>query len=235
MNLWITSDEHHGHSNILKYYNRLEFMNSKEIATIKSGNIENIRKLKICEESTLKMSSEIIQRHNSRVEKNDTVIHNGDYFFYSANNKGNGLRIKSEYYTEQLNGHHIFIQGHHDRKNNLKTHIRSLVLNIGGMNINVVHNPLHANPGYPINLTAHVHNLWSLMSFNDYYKNKKKELTKKLPQKYLKTIQMYVDKWKEVEKESILINVGVDVRNFKPMSFDEIFTIYYRWKKGKLK
>lgn len=232
MNLWITSDEHNGHSNILKYCNRLKFMNKQEVAIIKSGNKSEIKKLKISKESTLKMSSEITEKHNQRIKKDDYVIHNGDYCFYSANNKGNGLKLKPSHYIEQLNGNHIFVQGNHDRKNGLNTRIRSIILNVGGMNICVVHNPLHAKPEYPINLVGHVHNAWDVMSFNDYYKIKKIELKKDLPQKYLKTVQTYINKWKGIKRDSVLINVGVDVRNFAPMSFDEIFKIYYKWKKN---
>lgn len=232
MNLWVTADEHNGHSNILKYCNRLKFMNQKEIVIIKSKNEVEIKKLKISKESTLKMSSEIIRRHNERVKKDDFVIHDGDYCFYSANDKGNGLKLKPDYYIKQLNGNHVFLEGNHDRKNGVKTRIRALVLNIGGMNIYVVHNPLHARPEYPINLVGHIHNSWDIMSFSDYYKRKKAELAKDLPLKYLKTVQIYVNKWRGIKKDSVLINVGVDVRNFMPMSFDEIFKVYYKWRKN---
>ena len=232
MKLWVTADEHMSHGNICKYCNRFEFMNQQEKEIIKTGSESEIKKLKISKESILKMNSEIVRRHNERVKKDDFVIHNGDYCFYSANNKGNGLSLKPKYYIDQLNGNHVFLQGNHDRKNGLNTRIRALVLNIGGMSIYVVHNPLHARPEYPINLVGHVHNAWDIVSFNDDYKRKKADLKRDLPQKYLKTIQTYVNKWKESKKDSILINVGVDVRKFSPMSFDEIFKVYYKWRKN---
>lgn len=232
MHIWISADEHFSHGNILKYCNRSGFMNSEEIAIIQSGKNSEIRKLKISKESILKMNSEIIRRHNERVKKNDTVIHNGDFCFYSANLEGNGLILKPKHYIEQLNGNHIFVEGNHDKKNRLNTHIRALILNIGGINIYVVHNPLYAKPEYPINLVGHVHNSWDVLLFGDYYKRKKAELGKDLPQKYLKTVQTYVNKWRGVKKDSILINVGVDVRKFAPMSFDEIFKVYYQRRKN---
>jgi hypothetical protein len=71
------------------------------------------------------------------------------------------------------------------------------------------------------------------MDFKDYYKIQKDELTKThLPHKYLMSVKSFVDKWKNHPKNSLLLNVGVDVHNFYPLSFQEILVYYYQWKRN---
>ena len=55
--LWLTSDEHYGHENIIKYCNR---------------PFENVTK----------MNEGLIDRHNARVNNGDYVIHCGDFAFH---------------------------------------------------------------------------------------------------------------------------------------------------------
>jgi calcineurin-like phosphoesterase family protein len=51
------------------------------------------------------MNKEITKRHNEIVTSEDTVIHVGDFT----------LNQDAEKYISQLNGHHIFLLGSHDR------------------------------------------------------------------------------------------------------------------------
>lgn len=53
------------------------------------------------------MHSEIINRHNEIVGNKDIVVHLGDFSF--------GGKDKAGQIIAQLNGHHIFIEGSHDK------------------------------------------------------------------------------------------------------------------------
>lgn len=53
------------------------------------------------------MHHELIKRNNEVVSKNDTVIHAGDFSF--------GYKNLTEKIIKQLNGHHVFLKGSHDR------------------------------------------------------------------------------------------------------------------------
>ena len=57
--------------------------------------------------SVAEMNAAILQRHNLVVDKKDTVVHIGDYAFGHPNQVFD--------FIQQLNGHHIFIPGSHDR------------------------------------------------------------------------------------------------------------------------
>jgi calcineurin-like phosphoesterase family protein len=77
--LFFMADEHYGHANILKFCNRPY-------------------------ETVHEMNKDIIQRHNSVVSSNDTVIHAGDFT----------LNRNAQKYIDRLNGSHIFLRGSHD-------------------------------------------------------------------------------------------------------------------------
>lgn len=79
---YFSSDHHFGHHNVIKFCNR-PFNNVTE------------------------MDIELINRHNSVVNKNDTVIIIGDFSFYN--------KRKTYDIIKQLNGQLIFIRGSHDR------------------------------------------------------------------------------------------------------------------------
>jgi len=180
-NLFLTSDEHLGHFNIIRYCSR---------------------PFKTLEE----MNETIINNHNERVKKDDTIIINGDFCFRNSLNgkQGEGSPIHSKNYIERLNGRLIFVKGNHDGHNSLDTKIEKLVLTIGGIHINVCHNPKNAivqdeQYYYPLNLIGHIHEKWVTQ---EIFKN---------------------------NKYSLLLNVGVDVHKFRPISFDEVKAIFDKW------
>jgi len=80
---FFTADQHLYHKNVIKYCNR-PFNNVEE------------------------MSETIISNHNEVVNKNDTVIHAGDFTF--VNNRQDVQKI-----IDRLNGTNIFLKGCHDR------------------------------------------------------------------------------------------------------------------------
>ena len=208
MNIWFTSDEHLGHANIIKYEKRP----FKDIFEMKDALITNF---------------------NERVKEEDLTYHLGDFCFKAMNDRGNGYILKPDSYIKQLNGRHIFIRGNHDSKNGLKTKNHSIVISMGGRYINLVHRPLDTSPTYSINLVGHIHSNWKVLSFNAYYNQQKKNLEKKCPLRYKQNVQAFVKKWQNHQRNSLLINVGVDVHNFKPITFNEIMKIYATEMKSK--
>jgi len=157
--------------------------------------------------SLKQMNETLIRNFNERVKENDQAYFLGDFCFKNSlgGKAGEGLPQNAEYFTRQLKCRNIiFIKGNHDRNNSLKTPIEKVVIKLGGERINLVHNPAHFDPDYNINLVGHVHQLWK-------FKRILTNLNKR----------GYTD----------LINVGVDVNNFHPMSFEEIIRDYSRWRR----
>ena len=154
------------------------------------------------------MNKELIKRFNERVKPEDSVFFLGDFCFKSGTNRGEGLPNKADYYRQQLNCKNItFIMGNHDNNNSLKTIIESLVIRYGGKWIKLVHSPdtQYIETKYDLMFVGHVHQNWKF--------------------KRIKQGFGFVD----------LINVGVDVWNFYPVTFSEIIKQYSRWIKGKEK
>jgi len=83
MKIFITADHHFNHKNIIKYCNR---------------------PFKTVEE----MDEFMIKKWNSKVDKNDIVIHLGDFSF--------GKKEKIKEIRKRLNGTIILVTGNHDRK-----------------------------------------------------------------------------------------------------------------------
>lgn len=113
-----------------------------------------------------------------------------------------GFGKKAFELRKRLNGDIIFIQGNHDRHNAIKTKINNIVIKIGRDYINLVHNPQYADSKYKINLVGHVHNNWEC--------------------KKIRTSFGFTD----------CINVGVDVNNFQPVTYNELMKKYYKWRKN---
>ena len=83
--VWVTSDTHFGHTNILSYENRIEKL---KVSTVEEHD------------------QELIKRWNSVVSKDDLVLVLGDFSFLKAN--------KTEELIQKLNGDIVLIRGNHD-------------------------------------------------------------------------------------------------------------------------
>ena len=149
------------------------------------------------------MDETIVRKHNERVKKGDIVFHVGDFCFKNTSNRGEGIRVKSKEWEVRLNGKIIHVKGNHDRNNSTLTNIERLVISYGGKRINLVHNPEHCDISYNINFTGHKHQLWKIRRFRKGFD--------------------FTD----------CINVGVDVWNFMPVTFDEIMKRYNKWLKRR--
>jgi len=161
--------------------------------------------------SVEEMNDTIIKNHNDRVKPEDWVFFVGDFSFKNSKGgkEGEGLPIKAEEIIKKLNGRFIFIKGNHDRNNSLKTIIERLVIKYGKFRINLVHNPEFIDYTYPLNFVAHVHNHWK---FRRYIKE---------------------EGGKTYTTDAI--NVGVDMNDFRPKTFEELYSDYKKWEKTQLK
>jgi len=151
------------------------------------------------------MNNTIIHHFNERVKESDRCYIIGDLNFKSGSGRGEGEPKKpKELFSQLICKNIIIIEGNHDKdgRNGFKAQIQSLVINYGGTKMNLVHNPDHADFRYKINLVGHVHGKWRIERRFDAYNR-------------------FTD----------CINVGVDVWNFYPVSWDEINSRYIRWKK----
>ena len=231
MKTFFSADYHLGHSNIIIYEKR---------PFIKSGDLKSNGRWvskEIAEKRCQEMNKVIIQKHNAKVTKDDTVYFLGDFLFKNSRNgkEGEGLINKAEHYQKQLNGNIIFVKGNHDSHNSLKTNLIRGVLHMGGILINMIHDPKHANPKYVLNLCGHVHSSFLFKSFDAYWESMKVALEHTKKENVKKKIQTFFKKYPRkcaYYKNSLILNVGCDLNKLSPYSFDEIMKIYHLWKKG---
>jgi len=152
------------------------------------------------------MNEAIIRNHNERVKSEDEIYFHGDFMFRASKKRefrGEGKPAQPSDFLDKMNGNFIYISGNHDKPSNkFNNKITEIILNISKMKVQLIHNPKYAKIDYPLILCAHVHISWKV-----------KELH------YL-------------GKKSLIINVGVPVWNYYPVSWSEIQAIYSRWKNG---
>jgi calcineurin-like phosphoesterase family protein len=139
------------------------------------------------------MTREIVKRYNSIVKEDDTVYHLGDFAF-----AGPDRSSYIEGLLRRLNGKHILILGNHERIDPF-----SLV----GAGFQSVHTSLIIKEqGYTI-VMAHDPSIWNCIS-------------------NMNPLPIFIhahihNVWKSITKKK-MINVGVDVWDFYPVSFKEI-------------
>jgi calcineurin-like phosphoesterase family protein len=185
MNIWLTSDWHLGHTRIINHCSR-PFRDVHH------------------------MNEELVERHNTLVKPEDTVIDVGDFSMDAK---------YVEPFMKRLNGKRVLVAGNHDRCHpchkgsenwalkymewGFKSVVTSLGMDIGGQRVLICHMPYTQDDrhgekyaeyrphdyGQPL-LCGHVH-----------------------------------QQWKQRGRE---INVGVDVREFAPVHIDEVAAIIAR-------
>jgi len=98
--------------------------------------------------------------------------------------------LKFDEILESLNGSHVFLKGNHDRK----FQVNSMIIKSHGLQLFLTHKPPETNPfGYQICLSGHHHEKYRALIQNDPVTNQIKYM---------------------------IVNVGVDVWNFHPISLD---------------
>lgn len=157
------------------------------------------------------MDNALIRNWNERVKSGDIVYFLGDFCFRNSKGgkPGEGGMTKAQEYESKLNGKIIHFQGNHDKNNGIKSIIIYACAKFGGKKIMMVHRPPITDDDIPFScdfvLCGHVHEKW------DY---------------------KIIDSWKYGKKIPV-INVGVDVRNFRPMSMEEVLKLYSQIKRNK--
>ena len=143
-------------------------------------------------ENITTMNSEIIRKHNERIKPEDKIYFLGDFLF--------GGYPKD--FIDKMNGQWHFVCGNHDANNKLKVRTEQMILRIGGLKVQLLHDPEYASVDHQLILCGHQHSIFKV-----------KEL-------------------KYCGKISLIVNVGVDVWDYYPVSWDEIQGIYLTWKNG---
>ena len=160
--------------------------------------------MEIAHERCMEMNNLIISRCNERVKENDLLYNIGDVGFRSKGNRGEGEPEKLQLYLDKLICKNIiYIEGNHDRhaKNSFKIINQKIFIKYGGKRICLVHDPEYADVNCEINLVGHIHNLWQIKRIRKGFS--------------------FTD----------CINVGVDVWNFYPVTWNEIWQRYVNWLK----
>lgn len=214
MRFFVTSDQHYGHGNIIKYANR-PFSSAEE------------------------MNEELIRRFNERVKPEDFTFIIGDFCFKHPvvqDTEVGGRPLKSNQWLDRLNGEKIVIRGNHDNNNSTKTIIDCIHITYAGQRINLVHKPEHANSNFPINLVGHVHDKWKVRTFAENYRAFENMITgEHIPRDKDSIIRFLEENYVARNSSSILLNIGVDQNKFYPITLDEALSQIIRYKKGLLK
>jgi len=149
------------------------------------------------------MNEILIKNWNEIVSPEDTVYHLGDFAM--------GDRTKISGILSRLNGTLILIRGNHDHKKCLEsfeTVLPNKILEIGGKSIELVHNPSHANSETDFVFCGHVHDAWAEKNVGDVIPADDRSDHK--------------EKHDAFCARKRFINVGVDVRDFRPRTFEEL-------------
>ena len=142
MAIWLTADEHYNHQNIINYCNR-PFPDMKT------------------------MNAEIMGRFIRLVQPEDITYHVGDFALYGGTfDRMNAGGDDIDAIIESLPGRHVFIMGNHDRGNEAKFKIKEIIIEAFGYRFRLLHHPAEAPSDGMLNLTGHVHGLWT-WGFND--------------------------------------------------------------------
>lgn len=157
------------------------------------------------------MNERIIAEANMRAREDDNLIHVGDFVIRGVQKGIEGLRLKWNDYAKQINSNLVLLEGNHDKQNKTKTIGRDLISWVSHFRVFVSHYPTNSVTHDPelidwvygncdFAVCGHVHDNWS-------------------------------HRWMSVShgKPPFLnINVGVDVRNYRPMSDDELTNEYVK-------
>lgn len=154
------------------------------------------------------MNSKLINNWNQRVKQDDIVYNLGDWCFRGGKEGGSN---KAHYWEKKLHGKIIHIAGNHDINNGVKSILMAALLEFGGYQVFAQHRPPMMRPEVPefcdFALCGHIHNLWKFQ-----YNTEDPNIVN-VP----------------------IINVGVDVWNYRPVSMEEIIAFYNKILKGTAK
>jgi len=111
--------------------------------------------------------------------------------------------LKPYVYLKQYNGRYVIIRGNHDIRNRVVDCITKAEMQLSRIKILCVHDPLHATTDCDLVLHGHLHG------------------------------NLFMSELVEKKKKILLINVGVDCWNYKPVEWEKLFILYQQWRAKK--
>lgn len=145
-----------------------------------------------------RMNEVLIRNWNARVQQGDKVIHLGDFCCRGAERTVPGVMTKAETWESRLNGTIIHIKGNHDPNSSVKLAFDSAVMKFSGLHWLLVHRP--------------------------------PERCEEIPDFCDAVLCGHIhEKWSHCFVDDIpVINVGVDVNRFMPITKSEVLAEYTR-------
>jgi calcineurin-like phosphoesterase family protein len=195
-----TSDTHWGHINIIQYCSRPWVLPSADLCKrCGFGRLDwaDDHGALCVHPDIIAHDQALVYNWNSVVGPDDVVFHLGDVAFGSLGDTAKVLSL--------LNGHKRLIMGNHDRHTKkayreagFEEVSREYSLNIDGFRLKLIHDPKRAEDlwAYDAVLCGHVHERW-------------------------RERQVEATRWNE-KKVLRVINVGVDVRRYRPVTLEEL-------------
>ena len=150
------------------------------------------------------MNVQLIGNVNERCKLTDHLYHLGDFCNYGRNKGVEGSRIKPKDYEKLMLPRVTHILGNHDFQNKLRAVIDSAFLRFGKFSVFASHKPPWDTPWADI-----------------------------VPDFYM--CGHVHEKWKfNTHNGKLVINVGCDVWNYRPVRKDELLSCYEKFKRGTL-
>ena len=156
-----------------------------------------------------RMNAGLIHEFNMRVKPEDRVVHLGDFATKGSVRGVDGIKVPYTELLDKLNGHWTLIEGNHDKQGRVKTVGHTLFGNLGPLRFVAMHKPL-CDWSCSIDLRDYAFKACDISIVGHVH-------TAWSARKYAKS-------------GLIEINVGVDVRRWRPMSDDELIAEYFRLK-----
>ena len=150
------------------------------------------------------MRTRLIAGANERLGNDDVLVHVGDFMCYGSARGIPGAKIPWWKHAEALRAHLVLLGGNHDPNNKVKTAGDHLFCVVCGIPAFATHRPTD-DPAHDPELIAYVRKTCKFAIVGHVHKAWE---TKRYPGGFLD------------------INVGVDVRNFRPVLDDELAGIY---------
>ena len=158
-------------------------------------------------ETVDEMNEALIKNFNDTVGAEDICFILGDFAM--------GDRKKIPEFLSRLNARIILVRGNHDHKNSLQYFpevYNEYMLEYKGYKIEMVHNPGHLKYEGDFSLCGHVHSSFRIKTIGDI-----------IP---ADTTHDHKYKHPEIICPKFLMNVGVDVNDYRPISIDSIIEEY---------
>jgi len=145
------------------------------------------------------------------VKRWNKIVNDDDLVYHIGDFAFKGI-LNGRKWESRLNGSIVHILGNHDRNNGIKTCITQCMMRFGGKDVFVQHHPPEVVPICDFVVCGHIHEKW----------------------KY-KFVDMGIKSIITGDERVPVINVGVDVWNFEPVSMLSLLKYYGKLKHGVIK